>query len=267
MLLFILMIVTAFLGYVLPWGQMSFWAATVITNLVTSIPYIGQKLIILIHGAFSVQGATLNRFFVVHFLLAIVVLIVIIFHILLLHQEGSSSPVGRVVNLDKAYFYHYYVYKDLYFFLVVCFLLFFVALLYPNYFNHPDNFVEANPLVTPAHIVPEWYFLPFYAMLRAVPNKLFGVVVMLSSLVFLFFLPLLTKIRFENDSLAETSLSLLFYGIVFSLIILGYLGSMPAEAPYVFLSQFFTGLYFSLFFLPMFANSTFKAYKKAIKYF
>jgi len=158
MALFVLMILTAFLGYVLPWGQMSFWAATVITNLITSIPVIGQKLIIFVHGAFSVQGATLNRFFVLHYLFAIIVFILIILHIASLHSAGSSNPAARVVGVEKAHFYYYFVYKDLFLFFATCLVLCFIVFLKPNIFNHSDNFIEANALVTPTHIVPEWYF-------------------------------------------------------------------------------------------------------------
>jgi len=155
MVLFVLMILTAFLGYVLPWGQMSYWAATVITNLITSLPVVGQKLIIYAHGAFSVQGATLNRFFVLHYLLAIVVLIVIVAHIAALHSAGSTNPASSTMAVERAHFYYYFVYKDLFFFFGVCFVLCAISLLYPNAFNHSDNFNEANPLVTPTHIVPE----------------------------------------------------------------------------------------------------------------
>jgi len=155
MVLFVLMILTAFLGYVLPWGQMSFWAATVITNLITSLPVIGQKLIIYAHGAFSVQGATLNRFFVLHYLFALVVLVIIVMHIAALHGAGSTNPASRTAAIERAHFYYYFVYKDLFFFFGVCSVLCVVAFLYPNVFNHSDNFNEANALVTPTHIVPE----------------------------------------------------------------------------------------------------------------
>lgn len=245
---------------------MSFWAATVITNLVTSIPVVGQKLIVLIHGAFSVQDATLNRFFVLHYLLALVTLAVIIVHIFLLHSEGSTNPAGRLVGLEKAEFYYYFAYKDLQFFAAAALMLVTLALLYPNALNHPDNFIEANPLVTPSHIVPEWYFLPFYAILRAIPNKLFGVVAMLLSLAALASLPAIVKPSVDvNDDAVATVLELFFYGILFSLLILGYLGSMPAAAPYVAMSQFFTAFYFLLFLIPAFVNYFASLYARAIK--
>lgn len=261
MVLFVLMIVTAFLGYVLPWGQMSFWAATVITNLVTSIPVIGQKLIVYIHGAFSVQGATLNRFFVLHFLMALLVLLLIVLHIVLLHSHGSNNPTTRLTLIEKTHFYYYFVYKDLFFFLIVCLFLTIYVFLYPNAFNHPDNFIEADPLVTPAHIVPEWYFLPFYAILRAIPNKLMGVLAMLASLLVLFILPFITKVDFGSFNRFDKLLDVFFFGLLFCYMMLGYLGSMPAEAPYVAMSQFFTALYFALFLIPVFGSKAANIYK------
>lgn len=232
---------------------MSFWAATVITNLLTSLPVIGQKLIIYAHGAFSVQGATLNRFFVLHFLFAIVILLLIIVHIAFLHKEGSSNPYSRLTSVEKEQFYYYFVYKDLAFFFTICLVLSIVVFLYPNAFNHPDNFNEANPLVTPTHIVPEWYFLPFYAILRAVPNKLLGVAAMGLSIVVLFLLPL-SKMSFSWYNVSNAVLEGFFYIFVFCFVMLGYLGSMPAEAPYVAVSQFMTVLYFILCSVPIFID-------------
>jgi ubiquinol-cytochrome c reductase cytochrome b subunit len=248
MILFVLSIITAFLGYVLPWGQMSFWAATVITNLVTSIPFIGNKLIIFIHGGFSVNSLTLNRFFVLHFFFAIIILAVIFVHIALLHRAGSSNPSLKLKGgLDKVSFYYYFFYKDLQFFLVVLLGLFVMVFLYPNALNHPDNFNEANPMVTPTHIVPEWYFLPFYAILRSIPNKLFGVLAMALSLIFLFALPLLSSFKSREFSLVEEAAEPFFYIFVYSFIMLGYLGSMPAEQPYVLSSQIMVLVYFLSF--------------------
>lgn len=191
------------------------------------------------------------------------VLVIIILHLAYLHSEGSSNPVARLSVLEKSHFYYYYSYKDLYFFLVTIFFLFLTVFLFPNVFNHPDNFNEANPLVTPSHIVPEWYFLPFYAISRAIPNKLLGVLAMLLSIIFLFVLPFLSKIsNLIESNFQNLILSLFFYILLLCFLVLGYLGSMPAEAPYVFMSQFFTALYFFNFTLPTFSSFYYNIYKK-----
>jgi len=248
MVLFVIMILTAFLGYVLPWGQMSFWAATVITNLITSVPFIGQKIIVYVHGAFSVQGATLSRFFIFHYLAALILLVLIFIHIALLHKDGSFNPAGRGLLGPKVNFMYFFYYKDMFFFFAVLLALFYYALLFPNSLNHPDNFIEANPLVTPTHIVPEWYFLPFYAILRAIPNKLFGVLAMIAAIACLFALPFSKRVGFLGFSLTGVIFELYFYCFLFCYAVLGYLGSMPAEAPYVYAAQLFTVFYFLLFF-------------------
>jgi ubiquinol-cytochrome c reductase cytochrome b subunit len=246
---------------------MSFWAATVITNLLTSLPVVGQKLIVYAHGAFSVQGATLNRFFVLHYLLAIVVIILVIYHLAVLHKEGSSNPFGPLKEIEKLHFYYYFVFKDLFFFFLVCLYLFFIVFLHPNNFNHPDNFNEANPLITPTHIVPEWYFLPFYAILRAIPNKLLGVIAMLFAIVCLFSLPFLAKFDYYNFNFSDSGYKLFFFGLLFSFLVLGYLGAMPAVAPFVSMSQRFTAFYFILFFLPLLLSPAGRAWRAVLKYF
>lgn len=250
MVIFLLMIITAFLGYVLPWGQMSFWAATVITNLVTTLPFIGDKLIVVIHGGFAVSPLTLNRFFVLHFLFAFVIIGVIGLHIFYLHRSGSSNKyhVARFSE-DRVPFMHYFLFKDIYIFLAVFFGLLFVSLNYPNLLNHPDNFIEANPMVTPTHIVPEWYFLPFYAILRSVPSKLGGVFAMFFSIILLFALPILNNPRFlKRRFILKRSFKRYWRRTTLSLLLLGYLGAMPAASPYVAASQFAVFLFYYNFF-------------------
>lgn len=187
----LLMILTAFLGYILPWGQMSLWGATVITNLASTIPVIGDSIVIWLWGGFSVANPTLNRFFSLHYLFPFLILGVVALHVALLHYVGSSNPLGLNYEIDKTLFTPYYTLKDLFslhfFFIFFAYLVCFI----PNTLGHPDNYIPANPEITPAHIVPEWYFLPFYAILRAIPNKALGVVALLMSIVVLLFLPYL----------------------------------------------------------------------------
>ena len=195
--IFILMMATAFMGYVLPWGQMSFWGVTVITNLFSAIPFIGKSIVEWLWGGFSVDNATLNRFFSLHYLLPFLIAGMTIVHLALLHQHGSNNPLGVDTKVNKIPFYPYFYVKDLlsFFFLLWLFSLF--VFFHPNAMGHPDNYIPADSLQTPAHIVPEWYFLPFYAILRAIPHKVGGVVFMGGSLVILFLLPLIhfSKIR------------------------------------------------------------------------
>lgn len=180
-LIFIIMMATAFIGYVLPWGQMSFWGATVITNLFSAIPWIGNELVLLLWGGFSVDAPTLNRFFSLHFLLPFILVALVVMHVLALHQNGSNNPEGLPSNGDRIRFHPYFTSKDLVGFFWFTLLLAYFVFFDPNYLGHPDNYIPANPLVTPASIVPEWYFLPFYCILRSIPNKLLGVIAMFSS--------------------------------------------------------------------------------------
>ena len=246
--IFLLMIITAFLGYVLPWGQMSFWAATVITNLVSAVPKIGNDIVIWLWGGYAVDNATLNRFYSFHFLLPFIILSLVFIHLIFLHKVGSSNLLGiEFHEFDITFMYPYYIIKDLYG-VIIFFLFFFIFLFFfPNYLGHTDNYIPANPLVTPTHIVPEWYFLPFYAILRSIPNKLFGVLIMLFSIIIFFFLPFILK--FEVRSLLFRPFSRFFFWFFVVLcLLLGWLGSMPASEPYVFLSQIITSLYFVIFF-------------------
>jgi ubiquinol-cytochrome c reductase cytochrome b subunit len=243
----LIMILTAFLGYVLPWGQMSFWAATVITNMVSAIPEIGKNIVIWLWGGFSVDNATLNRFFSLHYLLPFVLVVLVLLHLIFLRENSSSNPLGVEHTTDYLYFYPYYWIKDLLgllvFFIFFAFFVFFM----PNYLGHPDNYIMANPMVTPPHIVPEWYFLPFYAILRSIPDKLLGVLAMVFSILILALLPFLhagSKLRaFSFRPLSKA----LFYFFIFDCFLLGWIGHCPAEMPYVLIGKVATIFYFVYF--------------------
>lgn len=247
-IILLLMIATAFFGYVLPWGQMSFWAATVITNLVSAIPSVGSAIVIWIWGGYSVDNATLNRFFSLHFFLPFVIAALVFLHIILLHTHHSNNPLGVDRGRDSIPFFPYYVVKDLYG--IVLFLLFFSCFLFfaPNLLGHPDNYIPANPMVTPAHIVPEWYFLPFYAILRAIPDKLMGVVALVASILSLLLLPFIVRPETRSNNFRPIS-HLLFWLLLLDALILGWVGSKPIEQPYVEISQAATVFYFAYFFV------------------
>jgi quinol-cytochrome oxidoreductase complex cytochrome b subunit len=245
-LILFLMIVTAFLGYVLPWGQMSFLAATVITNLFSAIPFIGQEIVIWLWGGYSIDNSTLNRFFSLHYILPFIILGLVALHLLFLHDYKSNNPLGIEADLDSISFFPYYILKDLYG--VLLFLAFFIILLAfnPNLLGHPDNYIPANPLVTPAHIVPEWYFLPFYAILRSIPDKLFGVLALLSAILILVLLPYLNKSKIRNSNFRPLN-KIGFWIFLINAFILGYIGSKPAEYPFVQIGQIATLFYFFYF--------------------
>jgi ubiquinol-cytochrome c reductase cytochrome b subunit len=241
--IFLLMMATAFMGYVLPWGQMSFWGATVITNLFSAIPVVGKTIVEWLWGGFSVNNATLNRFLSLHYLLPFIIAGLTIIHLSLLHKDGSNNPLGINTNVETISFYPYFYVKDLFSFF---FLLFFFSLFVffsPNVLGHPDNYTLANSLVTPPHIVPEWYFLPFYAILRSIPSKLGGVVAMISAILILILLP------FINSSLIRSSkfrplFSVLYWFLVSDFLLLGWLGQKPVEDPYIDIGFWCTVLYF-----------------------
>ncbi len=249
-IIFLATMATAFMGYVLPWGQMSFWGATVITNLFSAFPAIGESIVQWLWGGFSVDNPTLNRFFALHYLLPFVIVGLVMLHLVALHKHGSNNPTGVDVktNKDTIPFHPYYTVKDFVGFGVYFILFAYFVFFEPDYLNHPDNFIPANPMVTPAHIVPEWYFLPFYAILRSIPNKLAGVVAMLASILILFILPWLDKS--PARSLAYRPLSRFFFWIFLAdVILLGYIGGQPAGGTLAIIGAFATFYYFTHFLL------------------
>jgi len=254
-ILFILTIATAFIGYVLPWGQIRFWGATVITNLFSAIPYIGKILVEWIWGGFAVDNATLNRFFAFHFILPFIVAVVVILHILFLHQTGSNNPLGIECNSDRVPFHIYYSVKDILGYVIALSLFIIIILFTPNLITDPENFLLANPLVTPVHIKPEWYFLWVYAILRSIPNKLGGVIALFAALLILFILPFASKINKRGFAFYPIN-QLLFWSLVSSWAILTWIGGRPVEDPFIFIGQSFTVIYF-LFYLvnPLVSNS------------
>jgi len=258
----LLMMATAFMGYVLPWGQMSFWGATVITNLFSAIPVVGPSIVTWLWGGFSVDNPTLNRFFALHYLLPFVIFAVAFLHVAALHVTGSNNPLGIDVKTpkDTLPFHPYYTSKDL--FGLTIFLIFyaFVVFYMPNYMGHPDNYTPANPMVTPAHIVPEWYFLPFYAILRAftmditipfthivlISSKLGGVLLMFGAVAMLFILPWLDRSSVRS-AVFRPMYKIAFWCFVLDCIVLGFIGSKPPEEPYIMIGQIATAGYFAFF--------------------
>nr|QWT29493.1 cytochrome b [Erpobdella sp. JP-2021] len=244
--LYILTMATAFMGYVLPWGQMSFWGATVITNLLSTIPYIGKSLVEWIWGGFAVDNATLNRFFSFHFLLPFAMMGVIILHLMFLHQTGSKNPLGFEGDSDRIMFHPYYTVKDFLGFTMASMILLMMIMYMPNYFSDPDNFLMANSSVTPAHIKPEWYFLWIYAILRSVPNKLGGVVAAFSGILIMYIMPLM-KLPALNSMNYYPSSKVVFWIFSSSFLILTWIGGCPVEDPYIMVGQVATVTYFSFF--------------------
>nr|YP_008593443.1 cytochrome b [Champsodon cf. snyderi CBM-ZF 10876]BAN83385.1 cytochrome b [Champsodon cf. snyderi CBM-ZF 10876] len=245
-ILLLLTMMTAFVGYVLPWGQMSFWGATVITNLLSAVPYVGNTLVQWIWGGFSVDNATLNRFFTLHFLLPFVIAAFTLVHLLFLHETGSNNPLGLTSNTDKIPFHPYFTYKDLIGFTVLMTLLVSLAMFSPNLLADPDNFTPANPLVTPPHIKPEWYFLFAYAILRSIPNKLGGVLALLSSILVLMLMPFLHTSKQRTLTFRPLG-QVVFWLLIADIIILTWIGGMPVENPYILIGQLASALYFILF--------------------
>jgi len=244
--LLLLVIITAFVGYVLPWGQISFWGATVITNLLSAVPYIGNALVQWIWGGFSVDNATLNRFFAFHFLFPFVIAGLTLIHLLFLHETGSNNPLGLSSNADKISFHPYFAYKDLLGFATLIFALSTLAVFSPNLLADPDNFTPANPLVTPPHIKPEWYFLFAYAILRSIPNKLGGVLALLASILVLLVVPFLHTSK-QRAMTFRPLTQLLFWALIADLAILTWIGGMPVEDPFIVIGQIASVLYFLIF--------------------
>nr|YP_008854821.1 cytochrome b [Cherax monticola]AHA59403.1 cytochrome b [Cherax monticola] len=237
---------TAFLGYVLPWGQMSFWGATVITNLFSAIPYIGTDLVQWIWGGFAVDNATLTRFFTFHFLLPFLIAAATLIHILFIHHSGANNPLGLASAMDKIPFHPYFTFKDIVGFLIMFMVLILLTLLDPYLLSDPDNFIPANPLVTPVHIQPEWYFLFAYAILRSIPNKLGGVIALVLSVAILWVLPLTSLSKFQGLTFYPLN-QLLFWTFVSAIILLTWIGACPVEDPYIFTGQTLTIIYFSYY--------------------
>nr|QTZ20356.1 cytochrome b [Spodoptera latifascia] len=251
-ILFLLM-ATAFMGYVLPWGQMSFWGATVITNLLSAIPSLGVMLVNWIWGGFAVDNATLTRFYTFHFLLPFIILMMTMIHLLFLHQTGSNNPLGLNSNYDKIPFHPFFTFKDLIGFIIMLFLLTILTLTNPYLLGDPDNFIPANPLVTPVHIQPEWYFLFAYAILRSIPNKLGGVIALVMSILILIILPFTFNKKIQGIQFYPIN-QILFWSMVTIVILLTWIGARPVEDPYILTGQLLTILYFSYFIINPFIN-------------
>nr|WHU53966.1 cytochrome b [Ctenotus superciliaris]WHU53980.1 cytochrome b [Ctenotus superciliaris] len=249
-ILLLLVMATAFVGYVLPWGQMSFWGATVITNLLSAIPYIGTNLVEWIWGGFSVDNATLTRFFTFHFLLPFAIMGASILHLLFLHETGSNNPTGLASNTDKIPFHPYFSYKDLLGATLLLMVLLMLALFSPNLLGDPENFTPANPLVTPPHIKPEWYFLFAYAILRSIPNKLGGVLALLFSILILMLVPALHTSKQRGNAFRPFSQAL-FWTLVSNIIILTWIGGQPVEDPFIIIGQIASTTYFIIFLILM----------------
>nr|UYG49245.1 cytochrome b [Abscondita chinensis] len=244
-IMFFLIMATAFLGYVLPWGQMSFWGATVITNLLSAIPYLGTDIVQWIWGGFAVDNATLNRFFALHFMLPFIIAALAMIHLLFLHQTGSFNPLGTTNNIDKIQFHPYFTSKDLMGFIIILMIFTLFILMFPYMMGDPDNFTPADPLVTPAHIKPEWYFLFAYAILRSIPNKLGGVIALFCSILILMIMPLYKK-KMKSNSFYPIN-KLLFWTFASNSYLLTWIGAKPVEDPYILTGQILTVSYFMFF--------------------
>nr|QYC36458.1 cytochrome b [Illiberis ulmivora] len=257
-ILFLLM-ATAFMGYVLPWGQMSFWGATVITNLLSAIPYLGTMLVNWIWGGFAVDNATLTRFYTFHFLLPFIISFMTMIHLLFLHQTGSNNPLGINSNLDKIPFHPFFSYKDILGFIILIFILILLSLTNPYLLGDPDNFIPANPLVTPIHIQPEWYFLFAYAILRSIPNKLGGVIALIMSILILIILPLTYNKKIQGIQFYPIN-QILFWMMITTIILLTWIGARPVEEPYIITGQILTTIYFTYFIFNPFINKIWDSY-------
>ncbi len=246
-IIFILMMATAFMGYVLPWGQMSFWGATVITNLFSAIPLVGKDIVDWLWGGFAVDNPTLNRFFSLHFTFPFVIVGAVLIHLVLLHEVGSNNPLGITLKTENIPFYPYFYTKDLFGLMFLFFVFFIFVFYYPNTLGHPDNYIEANPMKTPLHIVPEWYFLPFYAILRSIPNKIGGVIAMFGSLIVMLTIPFTNSSEIRSTSFRPI-FKVSYWLLVVAFFLLGWVGQMPVEYPYTEIGVI-SMIYYFFFFL------------------
>jgi len=262
--IFILIIATAFIGYVLPWGQISFWGATVITNLISAIPAVGESIVNWVWGGFSVDNPTLNRFFSLHYILPFVIAALALVHLVLLHQDGSNNPLGVKTDTDSISFYPYFYVKDLFGFILIFVGLSFFVFFSPNALGHSDNYIAANPIVTPSHIVPEWYFLPFYAILRSIPHKLGGVIAIFGAIVCLIFLPFINTSEVRSSSFRPI-FKKLFWLFLADCILLGWIGQNVVEYPFVEIGQFCTFFYFFFLLICIPVIGRFESYLIRIK--
>nr|QDI93347.1 cytochrome b [Quercophylus gonoporospinus] len=241
--LLLLVMATAFLGYVLPWGQMSLWGATVITNLMSALPYLGNDLVKWLWGGFSIDNATLTRFFTLHFIMPFIIAAMVMIHLLFLHQTGSNNPLGLNSNYDKIPFHPYFSIKDYMGMMMALFMFIMLNLWEPFMLGDPENFIPANPLVTPIHIQPEWYFLFAYAILRSIPNKLGGVIAMIASITIIMILPFTNKNKFQSMKFYPIN-KMMFWMLIINLLLLTWIGARPAEEPYILTGQALTISYF-----------------------
>jgi len=263
--IFVLMIATSFFGYILPWGQMSFWAATVIISVFSAIPVVGNEIIYWLWGGFSVDDATLNRFFSLHYLFPFLILALSVLHIIFLHEFGSNNPIGLFFRQDSLFMTPYYIVKDMFGFFILLFLMFFFVFLIPNYLGHSDNYILGNPLVTPPHIVPEWYFLPLYAILRSIPNKLLGVIALALAIICMLILPLFVgRVIMIRSFFFKPFFKVIMVVFVVNCLFLGWVGGQPVIPPFYFIGQITTFMYFFCFFImflfSFFENSILKNY-------
>nr|YP_010535322.1 cytochrome b [Coptosoma variegatum]UYA97861.1 cytochrome b [Coptosoma variegatum] len=259
-ILLLMVMATAFLGYVLPWGQMSLWGATVITNLLSSIPYLGDTLVKWLWGGFSVENATLTRFFTLHFMLPFIITAMVMIHLLFLHQTGSNNPMGLNSNYDKSPFHPYFSLKDLMGASITMTAFLTLIMLNPQMLSDPENFIPANPLVTPVHIQPEWYFLFAYAILRSIPNKLGGVIAMILSITIILLPMIINKSKFQGNKFYPIN-KLLFWTMVSNILLLTWIGAQPAEGVYIIMGQLLTTSYFMYFLInPMIMKTWDKSY-------
>nr|YP_010147608.1 cytochrome b [Seladonia aeraria]QQS74779.1 cytochrome b [Seladonia aeraria] len=252
-IILIMSMATAFLGYVLPWGQMSFWGATVITNLLSAFPYIGKELVEWIWGGFSINNATLNRFYTFHFVLPFIILFMVVIHLFFLHASGSNNPLGSKNSFYLTYFNPYFLIKDILGYILILFLFIMITLISPYTLSDPDNFIMANPMITPEHIKPEWYFLFAYTILRIIPNKFGGVLGLFSSILILMFMPLINHNKLTSSKFYFLS-KIMFWIFILSFIMLTWLGGQLIENPFISLSLLFTLIYFSYFMITPMLN-------------